>query len=92
MTSEVHKFFHEQQRNWSVLLKLRSVIAAIAVCVAMYSGTEPILGAAPQQNLSGTNAAPVSHAPTRLVQCLIHSALCGELVELQAARGIKLNT
>ena len=53
MTSEVHKCFHEQQRNWSVLLKLRTVISAIALCVATYSGTAPILRAAlaPQQNL-----------------------------------------
>ena len=53
MTSEVHKCFHEQQRNWSVLLKVRAVISAIALCVATYSGTAPILRAAPapQQNL-----------------------------------------
>ena len=53
MTSEVHKCFHEQQRNWLVLLKVRAVISAIALCVATYSGTAPILRAAPapQQNL-----------------------------------------
>src|SRR4029077_9928850 len=53
MTSEVHKCSHEQQRNWSVLLKIRAVISGIALCVATYSGTAPILRAAPapQQNL-----------------------------------------
>jgi len=64
MTSEVHKCFHKQQRNWSVLLKLRSVIAAGALYVAMYSGTAPILRAADQPDLSNTNSARVAHEPT----------------------------
>jgi len=64
MTSEVHKCFHKQQRNWSVLLKLRSVIAAGALYVAMYSGTAPILRAADQPDLSNTNSARVAYAPT----------------------------
>jgi len=65
MTSEDYKCFHEQQRNWSVLLKLRTVISAIALCVATYSGTAPILRAAPapQQNLH-SNSDRGSRGPT----------------------------
>jgi hypothetical protein len=65
MTSEDYKCFHEQQRNWSVLLKLRTVISAIALCVATYSGTAPILRAAPapQQNLH-SNSDLGSRGPT----------------------------
>jgi len=37
MTTEVHNCFHEQQRNWSMLLKVRTVVAATTVCVATYS-------------------------------------------------------
>ena len=62
MTGEVHKRFHEQRRNRSVLPKTRSVIAVVAVCVAMYSGTAPTLRAAPQQNISGSSSARVSRA------------------------------
>jgi hypothetical protein len=62
MTGEVHKGFHEQRRNWSVLPKPRSVIAAVAMCVAMYLGTAPTLRAAPQQNIS-SNSDRVSRAP-----------------------------
>ena len=62
MAGEVHKRFHEQRRNWSVLPKPRSVIAAVAVCVAMYFGTTPVLRAAPQQNISGSNSDRVSRA------------------------------
>ena len=63
MTGEVHKRSHEQRRNWSVLPKPRSVIAAVGVCVAMYLGTAPTLRAAPQQNISGSNSDRVSRAP-----------------------------
>jgi len=63
MAGEVHKRFHEQRRNSSVLPKPRSVIAAVAVCVAMYFGTTPVLRAAPQQNISGSNSDRVSRAP-----------------------------
>ena len=63
MTGEIHKRFHEQRRNWSVLPKPRSVIAALAVCVAMYSGTASTLRAAPQQNISGSNSDRISRAP-----------------------------
>jgi len=63
MTGEVHKRFHEQRRNWSVLPKPRSVIAAVAMCVGMYLGTASTLRAAPQQNISGSNSDRVSPAP-----------------------------
>ena len=63
MTGEVHKGFHEQRRNWSVLPKPRSVIAAVTVCVAMYLGTAPTLRAAPQQNISSSNSDRVSRTP-----------------------------
>ena len=63
MTSEVHKCFHEQRRNWSVLPIRRLLIAAVAVCLAVCPATSPILRAAPQQAPSGSNSAPVSDAP-----------------------------
>ena len=63
MTGEVHKRFHEQQRNWSVLPNPRSVIAAIAVCVAVHLRSAPTVRAAPQQNISGSNSDQVSRAP-----------------------------
>src|SRR6476659_5130422 len=63
MTGEVHKGFHEQRRNWSVLPKPRSVIAAVAMCVGMYLGTAPTLRAAPQQNISASNSDRVSRVP-----------------------------
>src|SRR4029077_10858662 len=49
--------------NWSVLPRSRSVITAVAVCVAMYLGSAPTLRAAPQQNISGSNSERVSRAP-----------------------------
>ena len=58
LTGEVHKRFYEQRRNWSVLPKPHLVIAAVAVCVAMYLGTAPTLRAVPQQNASGSNFRP----------------------------------
>ena len=63
MTSEVHKCFREQRRNWPTLLRHHSVIAAVAVYVAMYSGSGPILRAATEQDLSGSNSQRVP-APT----------------------------
>src|SRR6267143_1518399 len=63
MTGEVHKGFYEQRRNWSVLSRPRSVIAAVAVCVAVYLGTVPTLRATPQQNISGSISDRVSRAP-----------------------------
>ena len=62
MTGEVHKRFHEQRRNRSLLPKARSVIAAVAVCIAVHSGTAPALRAGPQQNVSGSNSDRVSRA------------------------------
>ena len=47
-----------------MLLKLRSLIAVIAMAVAIYSGAAPILQAASQQNLSGNNSGDVPRAPT----------------------------
>lgn len=47
-----------------MLLKLRSVIAVIAMGVAIYSGAAPILQAAPQQNVSGNNSGDVPRAST----------------------------
>ena len=63
MTSEVHKCFREQRRNWPTLLRRHSVIAAVMVYVAMYSGSGPILRAATEQDLSGSNSQRVP-APT----------------------------
>ena len=63
MTNEVHKCFHEQRRNWSVLPTHRLLIAAVAVCLAVCPATAPILRAAPQQAPSGSNSAPVSGTP-----------------------------
>jgi hypothetical protein len=63
MTSELHKCFHEQRRNWSVLPTRRLLIAAVAVCLAVCPATAPILRAAPHQAPSGSNSAPVSGAP-----------------------------
>src|SRR4029450_3782216 len=62
MTGEVHKGFHKQRRNWSVLPKPRSVIAAVAMCVAMYLGTAPTLRTAPQQSISDSNSDRVARA------------------------------
>ena len=63
MTGEVHKRFHRKRRNWSVLPELRSVIAAVAVCLAIYSVTAPTLRAAPQPNASDRNLERVSRPP-----------------------------
>jgi hypothetical protein len=63
MTGEVHKRFHARRRNWSVLPKARSVIAALVACVAVYSETAPALRAAPQQSASGSNSERVSRVP-----------------------------
>jgi hypothetical protein len=62
MTRELPKCFHEQQRNWPGLLKIRTVLAGLAVCVAIYSGNAPVLGAPAEQNSSGGTADRVSHA------------------------------
>ena len=63
MAGEVHKRFHRQRRIWSVLPELRSVIAAVAVCLAVYLVTAPTLRAAPQPNASDSNLERVSRPP-----------------------------
>ena len=50
MTGEVHNALYKQRRLWSALSQSRSVIAAVAVCGAMYSVTAPVLQAAAQQS------------------------------------------
>ena len=63
MTGEVDKRFQGQRRNWSVVPKLRSVIAALVALFAICSGTALTLRAAPQQNPSGSNSERLSRAP-----------------------------
>ena len=63
MTSEVHKCFHEQPPNSSVLPTRRLLILAVAVCLAVCPAIAPILRAAPHPAPSGSNSAPVSGAP-----------------------------
>jgi hypothetical protein len=63
MTGEVHKRFYGQRRNRSVVQKTRSVIAAVAVCVAVNSGTASTQRAAAQQNISDSNSERVSRTP-----------------------------
>jgi hypothetical protein len=60
MTGEVHKRFHGQRRNKSVIPKPRSVIAAIAACLFLYLGPAWTLGAALQQSTSDSNSAQAS--------------------------------
>src|ERR1051325_10094781 len=62
MTREVRKRFGKQQRNWSVLLEIRSVLAVLAVCAVMYPGTATF-GAAPQQDLNGSSPHSGSRSP-----------------------------
>jgi hypothetical protein len=63
MTGDVHQCFRGEIGNSLVLAKAWSLIAALAVCFAMYLETASKLRAAPQQNISGSNTARVSHAP-----------------------------
>ena len=63
MRGEVHQSFHEQGRNWLVLPQFRPVIAAVAVCLTMYSTTAPTLRGTPQQDISGSNSERGSRAP-----------------------------
>ena len=63
MTGEVHQCFRGELGNSLVLAKAWSLIAALAVCLAMHLGTASTLRAAPRQNISGSNTARVSHAP-----------------------------
>jgi hypothetical protein len=61
MTGEVHKRFHEQRRNWLILAKAGSLIAALAVCLAVYLGAAPALRGG-EQDASGSNSDRVSRA------------------------------
>ena len=63
MTGEVHQCFRGELGNSLVLAKAWSLIAALAVCLAMHLGAASTLRAAPRQNISGGNSARVSHAP-----------------------------
>ena len=61
MTGGVLTCFCRQRHSWSVLLKARSVIAAVAVWLAIYSAIAPSLCAAPQQNAAAaTNSERVT--------------------------------
>ena len=62
MTGGVLTCFCRQRDSWSVLLKARSVIAAVPVWLAIYSAIAPGLWAAPQQNAAAAaNSERVSH-------------------------------
>jgi hypothetical protein len=63
MTGEVDKRFQGQRRNWLMLLKAQSVMAALVASFAICSGIVPTLRAAPQQNASGSNSERVSRTP-----------------------------
>ena len=60
MTGEVYKRFHRQRRNCLVLPGLRSVIAAVAVCLGICSAIAPTLRAAPQRDVSGGDSDGIS--------------------------------
>jgi hypothetical protein len=60
MTGEVHQCFRGELGNSLVLAKSGSLIAAVAVCVVMYSATGSTLRAAPQENISGSGSERVS--------------------------------
>src|SRR5215471_11139358 len=63
MTGGVLTCFCRQRRNWSLLSKTRSVVVAVALCLATYSVIGPKLLAAPQQNpATATNSQRVSTA------------------------------
>jgi hypothetical protein len=63
MTGEVYKRSQAEPRNWSVLAKDRSVMAALVVCLAVYSGAVSTVGAGLEQNASASNSDPISGAP-----------------------------
>ena len=62
-TSEVHKRSQAEPLNWSVLAKALAVMAALVVCLAVFSGGVSTVGAGLEQNASTTNSDPVSGAP-----------------------------
>src|SRR5215469_14323170 len=63
MTGELYKRPQAKLRNRSVLARARSVMAALVVCLAVYSGAVSTVGAALEQNASGSNSDPISGAP-----------------------------
>jgi hypothetical protein len=63
MTGKVYKRPQAKLRQRSVLAKARSVMAALVVCLAVYSGVVSTVGAALEQNASGSNSNPVSGGP-----------------------------
>jgi hypothetical protein len=60
---ELYKLSQVELRSTSMLVKARSVMAVLVVCLAVYSGTAPMLGADLEQTVSGSNSDPVSPAP-----------------------------
>jgi hypothetical protein len=66
LTSEVDKRVQRELHTSSVLANdraLRSVFAVVVASLAIYSGTPSMLGAALQQNTSGSSFEPLSGAP-----------------------------
>lgn len=66
LTGEVDKRSQRELHNSSALAKhgsVRSLIAALVACIALHSGTAPTLGAALEQNASGSSSEPISGAP-----------------------------
>jgi hypothetical protein len=68
LTWEVHKPSQAESHCTSALAKAQSVMAALAVCLAVYSGTAPMLGADLEQTASGSNSDLASHAPVITAQ------------------------
>ena len=66
LTGELDKRSRRELHNSAALAKdrsVRSVITALVACLAIYSGTASMLGAALEQNASGSSLEPVSGAP-----------------------------
>jgi hypothetical protein len=64
MTGHAHKSFHRQRRIWSVIPKIRLMMAAIVALLAICWGTMVTARAAPQQNETSSNSPGLSHVPT----------------------------
>jgi hypothetical protein len=67
MTGEVDNPFRDQRRNWSALSKPRPTMAALLTYVVICLGMALPSQAAPRQNASGSNSAPVITAKPRHV-------------------------
>jgi len=63
LRGEVYKPSQGELHSTSVLVKARSVMAVLVVCLAVYSGTASMLGADFEQTVSGSNSDPVSPGP-----------------------------